>query len=90
MKEQPWHVYPTTRTILEQIARYRQRYGIVVGSVHVGGDDLSATGELVEQLARTKEFEAPWGELVDPEVRHQVRIYLRKQLPRRAKRCVTV
>lgn len=89
MVEQRWQSDPDTRQIVELIVHYRRACRIVVGTPHLGGDDLGTTGELVELLARAEAFESPWEELADVRTRQLVQQHLVTWLSRRSRRHAT-
>ncbi len=68
--------HPLVRAIQIFIEWYRREYSITIGSVHAGGDELGASGEMIELLARAEFGLAPWNELADAATRHEIFAYV--------------
>lgn len=71
-----WQENTAVHAILSYIEWYRRKYQIKIGSVHCGGDDLSARGELLEQLARAEFGQPPWPDLADDQTRDEMFAYV--------------
>ncbi len=82
--------HPFVRAIQIYIEWYRQEYQIVVGSIHVGGDDMSATAEMLELLARAEVGAWPWDQLDQSHVRLELYSYVVRRVEHLRSRGVVV